>query len=64
MTVIAMRKSVLDAYNNEVNNDEAKALDDFSVDIKVDKDKSIIQISDNGYGIPEEEFPLEMSTEN
>ena len=46
----------LDAYNNEVNNDEAKVMDDFCVDIKLDRDRSSIEIIDNGYGIGEEDF--------
>ena len=50
----------LDAYNEEVNNDKAKAMDDFFVDIKIDKDNSNIEITDNGYGIREEEFLTKM----
>lgn len=50
----------LDAYNDEVNNDKAKAMDDFSVNIKIDQDNSNIEIIDNGYGIREEEFRTKM----
>ena len=50
----------LDAYNYEVNNDKSKAMDDFFVNIKIDKDNSNIEIIDNGYGIREEEFLTKM----
>ncbi len=50
----------LDAYNNEVNNDEARAMDDFCVDIRIDEDHSNMEIVDNGYGIPEEVFLFKM----
>jgi len=50
----------LDAYNNEVNNDEAKVMDDFAVNIHIDKDNLNIEIIDNGYGIKEEDFLLKM----
>ena len=51
----------LDAYNTTVNNNQAKAFDGFSVDIKVDKDNSYIEIRDNGYGIKEEDFLTKMT---
>lgn len=50
----------LDAYNNEANNDKAKVMDDFCVNIKIDKDRFNIEIIDNGYGIREEEFLFKM----
>jgi molecular chaperone HtpG len=50
----------LDAYNNEVNNDKAKVMDDFCVNIETDKDRFNIKIVDNGYGIREEDFLLKM----
>lgn len=50
----------LDAYNNEVNNDKSKVMDDFSVNIEIDKSHFDIEIIDNGYGIKEEDFLLKM----
>lgn len=52
----------LDAYNDEVNRDKAKAMADFSVNINIDKDNFNIEIVDNGYGIREEEFLTKMTT--
>ena len=51
----------LDAYNNEVNNDKAKAMDDFYVNIKIHKNRFNIEIIDNGYGIREEDFLHKMT---
>jgi len=45
----------LDAYNAKVGNNEEKRLDDFYVDIKIDKDNKNIEIKDNGYGIEEDQ---------
>jgi len=50
----------LDAYNNEVNNDKAKAMNNFSVNIKIDKDNFNIEVIDNGYGIKKEDFLFKM----
>ena len=50
----------LDAYNNETNNDKAKILDNFGVNINIDRERFKIEIIDNGYGIKEEGFLLKM----
>jgi molecular chaperone HtpG len=50
----------LDAYNNETNNDKAKIMADFEVNINIDRDRFNIEIKDNGYGIKEEEFLYKM----
>lgn len=50
----------LDAYNNEVNNDKSKVMDNFSVNIKIDKNRFNIEIIDNGYGIKEKDFLFKM----
>jgi len=51
----------VDAYIMAIK-DKSKIFDGFSVDITVDKDNSNIQILDNGYGIPEEEFRNKMTS--
>jgi molecular chaperone HtpG len=44
----------VDAYNHEVGNDSTKAIKDFHVNIVIGNNS--IEIIDNGYGIPENEF--------
>ena len=50
----------IDAYNEAIGGDKSKIFDGFSVNIKIDKDNSNIEIIDNGYGIKEKEFLTEM----
>ncbi len=51
----------VDAYNFEIGKDQSKKFEDFFVDIKIDRKKHNIQILDNGYGIPKEQFLTEMT---
>ena len=51
----------VDAYNDSIK-DTNKIMKDFFVDINIDKEKRIIIIKDNGYGIPENEFINEMTS--
>ena len=48
----------LDAYNNETNNDKAKIMDNFGVNINIDRDRFNIEITDNGYVV----IPLKSAT--
>lgn len=49
----------IDAYNEAIR-DKSKEFDGFFVDITIDKDNSNIELTDNGYGIKEEEFLTKM----
>ncbi|MDR0364159.1 MAG: ATP-binding protein, partial [Bacteroidales bacterium] len=46
----------VDAYNEEIRQDEKKKMRNFCVDINIDIEKRSITITDNGYGIPENLF--------
>ena len=50
----------LDAYIEATREDKSKEFDGFSVEIKIDKKNSNIEIRDNGYGIQEKDFPTKM----
>ncbi|HUW46696.1 MAG TPA: ATP-binding protein [Dehalococcoidia bacterium] len=50
----------LDAYNEMVGGNAEKRLDNFHVDIEIDKENKNIEIRDNGYGIEEEQFEQTM----
>ena len=50
----------LDAYNEMVGENAEKRLDNFHVDIKIDKENKNIEIRDNGYGIEEDQFERTM----
>jgi len=49
----------VDAYNRALDN-KFKTIDDFAVNISVNKDEKIISIYDNGYGILEDDFISKM----
>lgn len=51
----------VDAYNLAIDEEKLDPIADFFVDIKINKGKRYIQILDNGYGIPKEEFLNEMT---
>lgn len=51
----------VDAYNWEIEKDKSKEFENFCVDIKIDRRRHSIQIFDNGYGIPKEQFLNEMT---
>lgn len=50
----------MDAYNNAIIEDKAHEFEGFLVDIKIDRAKRRIVITDNGYGIPQNKFLDEM----
>jgi molecular chaperone HtpG len=50
----------VDAYKTALRKNH-KTIDNFSVDINIDKEKRLITIFDNGYGIPEENFNTKMT---
>ena len=50
----------LDAYIEATREDKSKEFDGFSVEIKIDKKNSNIEIRDNGYGIQEKDFLTKM----
>jgi molecular chaperone HtpG len=50
----------VDAYNTAIN-DKLKKIDNFSVDININKDQRFITVFDNGYGIPENHFYAKMT---
>lgn len=52
----------VDAYNMAIDMDQSNELEGFIVDIKIDRKHRNIQILDNGYGIPEQEFLDKMTT--
>lgn len=52
----------VDAYNRAVDEDNSSAFDGFCVDIKIDTEKRIITIIDNGYGIPVNAFKDKMTS--
>jgi molecular chaperone HtpG len=49
-------QNAIDAYNDEIHLDEKKIMKNFFIDININKEKRIITILDNGYGIPENLF--------
>jgi len=50
----------IDAYNRAIDNN-LKKINNFSVDISINKEERIITIFDNGYGIPEQNFKETMT---
>jgi len=52
----------VDAYNWAIDVDNLEPIEDFLVNIRIDREKRYIQILDNGYGIMKEEFLNEMTT--
>lgn len=52
----------VDAYNMAVDDDRSNVMDDFHVDISIDKKKRNISILDNGYGILYAEFITKMTS--
>jgi len=51
----------VDAYNWAIDVDNLEPIEDFFVNIRIDREKRYIQILDNGYGIMKEEFLNEMT---
>ncbi len=51
----------VDAYNWAIDVDNLEPIEDFFVNIRINRGKQYIQILDNGYGITKEEFPNEMT---
>lgn len=51
----------VDAYNMQIDKDQSNQMEDFFVDINIDRRKRNIQILDNGYGIPKDQFLYEMT---
>lgn len=50
----------VDAYTGATRDNPANCMDDFRVDIKIDKENKDITFLDNGYGIPRDEFLFKM----
>ena len=51
----------VDAYNTVINLEPEKIINNFFIEINIDKEKRIITIKDNGYGIQENEFMEKMT---
>jgi len=51
----------VDAYNTAINSKPENIMNNFIIEINIDKDKRIINIKDNGYGIQENEFMEKMT---
>lgn len=52
----------VDAYNWAIDVDNLQRIEDFFVNIRIDREKRYIKILDNGYGIAKEKFLNEMTT--
>jgi hypothetical protein len=52
----------VDAYNRARNDDPSKEFDGFYIDISINKELKNITITDNGYGIPENDFNIKMTS--
>ncbi len=52
----------VDAYNWAIDELKLEPIENFYVDIRIDRKKNYIKILDNGYGILKDEFLYEMTT--